>query len=856
MKSGRVLIVDNDTSYMSYLVREMKAKGAEVTGVESGEEAVRLVKENPQSCQFAVIDQFLGDRMSGIEATKELVDLNRTLYVLLFTNRPSDNPETIARFRHQAFSSGAYRYLERGSDEHATKRKIEDFVDEMEQLTRISEWVQDYYETRVALLPSLLTQLDVGIDVIDRSYKVWYMNRAMRAFTGVGEEELPRRFCSFCRGYRFVPCFNCIVEAVFDDSKLHDSIQLSPLPVRDKGRLFWRHVWAQPVQDRRGHPLLAADQRPLAVMEFVQDLTNTARLREMSPDSRLSVITNALYDHPIPEAYVRTRAFDRVRVFVRHPSDSSTFILKAAVGFSPALRIGTEMKANTSYHMSSAVANMQVSGFGFFFQEQGAVDPLSPDTARERFIYWPVIQGGETVALLEVIGRNCSKDTVDLLRPYAEQVQETIYQESSAVDSGHSTIEPLVAEVDRKIQAVTSPKQALRLLVSELCKLTNSHSAVLRYREQDDVVLLRLGLPEYMSYERVAMPRYKLSHAASWSVRTIVSGQEQLADVMHDHDLIAKRREYLSKAGYQVLHEAAALCFEPLLLEGKCIGSIGLHAITWDNYTKERVLVARAISRRIALALHDYLIAEQVAKDIEDAQDQTIRLLLHNMNTPLAIIQMEVESLSKDVAAGNLTQKAMREHIDMVGRQIKRIAQVRNEYLKLREPWGARIDQTDLHHLLRETAEGFRGQRDDVTLEYELSDQIHNVGVDRNALHQCLSLLLQNSLDALENKRGEKVITVRLRPASMDELALVTSPNPGLAIDVSDNGSGIPPDVAKDLFKVIRSGKAKGLGFGLGYCLHIATSAQGSVYYHPEYKHGAKFTLLLPFIPSTTKEDR
>jgi nitrogen-specific signal transduction histidine kinase len=74
-----------------------------------------------------------------------------------------------------------------------------------------------------------------------------------------------------------------------------------------------------------------------------------------------------------------------------------------------------------------------------------------------------------------------------------------------------------------------------------------------------------------------------------------------------------------------------------------------------------------------------------------------------------------------------------------------------------------------------------------------------------------------------------------------------------LAIDVSDSGPGVPATIRPDLFRVIKSGNAKGLGFGLSYCRHIVQSARGDVYYHAAGETGAKFTVLLPF--SQARED-
>jgi len=842
METRKVLIVDDDPEKLAGLVREMNRLRGGAVGVGSGEEAVALVEKNPRDFQFAVVDQILDSGMDGIETTRRLVDLSAELYVLVYTGVPSDDQETIAKFKYEALAAGAYRYLERGPKDQAPKQ-IQDFVNEMEQLRRLRDWIREYYDTRATVLPSLLTQLDIGVDVIDSSFKLWYISDTMRGITGMTGGDLPRRPCSIWHDYQFAPCLGCLVHRTFTgEGPLHHRF-LSPLPLRDKRKLFYMDVWTQPIRDASRQILRAPAGQPLAVMESVQDLTGTEQLRQMPRDDRLRLVASALRDCPVRGRHHDPRCFNRIRLYL-WDSAGRSFVLKAAEGFdiSPSLDVPVHLDA--SGPLAAAEHHMREKDYGYWFSADKRSDPFAPG---EHFIYWPVIDDGRTVAVLEAIGGQCREDTVPLLRPYAEEVRATLRDSRSETGAPAAAVEAAMAQVDLKLQVVSSTVEALQLLVEECCQLTASTMPVLRYLDGNDAVLLVLGPSEY---ELVAEPRYPLSHVASWSVRTIVSGQEQAANVADNGSEIERSRKHMSHAGRMALRGMKALCFEPLFFQGRCIGSFGCHAEAGDRFTRENREVLRAISVRIALALHDYLLEERTRKEVAAAQDETIRLVLHNINNPLATLRTEIQGMKDKLASGTLDKNDLLQRSARLEEQAARIGRVRDEYLKLRRPWDSRLETVDPTQVLQDGADEETASRSDVSVECSLSLGISDVVVDAAALRVCLRVLLQNSLDELDSSRPGNRICLGLRRASPEEARTLRAVNPILAVDVTDNGPGVPEDVAKDLFKVVKSGKATGLGMGLTYARHVVRSARGDVYHHADFPGGAKFTILLPFVQS------
>ena len=836
MNNISVLVVDDNDNYRKNLLRSLRAEGFIAEGARSGEEAIDMMEKYPQKYQFAVIDHILKGGIDGIQTTKELVERNRKLFALVFTNIPTDIKEDIARFKYEAFSAGAYRYLERGS-ERDTPKQVKDFIMEMNQLASLRSWIQNYYAGREQV-PSLLTQLNIGVDIIDRSFKVWFLNNAMHRITGLPKDELPRSPCSKWHGYNFSPCPGCLVRKTFDDCKIHFRVFLSPFLSREKEKLFFMNVWTQPIQDRQGKIVFASDGKPLAVMESVQDLTDSSQLREMSLDDRLKVIATALQERPIEGGYLGKTYFEKVEIFTRE--SGTNFILKAASGFHPCLKLDAPVNLYAEGYLGIAEDNMKEFGYGHFFPSAGIMD---------RVAYWPVMESDKTIAVLRACGvKHCNSDSIPIIRPYAAEVCFAI--RDAKITTGHvsAEVESDLAELDLKLQKVASPEEALQTLVSEACILTDSQLAVLRYRDGDDAVLLRLGLKEYNAYERVAVPRYPLSKTASWSCKTIVSGQEYIVNVISNGEEIMKRRHKLKKESQRALKDSNALCFEPLLLEGKCIGALGLHSKNPECYSEENKLrIIRGISRRTALALYDYLVDQKAQKRLQDTQYETIGLVLHNINTPIGNIQYTLDMLVDYIQKNYSSNEYEIDLFNDITRQIEKITKIRKEFLNLQKDWESRIEAINVHKLIRSVVDELLKPDKKYSVKFYLEKGICDISADKAAIKVCLKVLLQNSLDELEHVTQNRQIVIRLRSATVDEFSYLTSSNLGLAIDVEDNGIGVSSDILKDLFSIIRSNKAQGFGLGLNRCRKIAQSAKGDVYYHDEYVDGAKFTLVLPY---------
>ena len=110
-------------------------------------------------------------------------------------------------------------------------------------------------------------------------------------------------------------------------------------------------------------------------------------------------------------------------------------------------------------------------------------------------------------------------------------------------------------------------------------------------------------------------------------------------------------------------------------------------------------------------------------------------------------------------------------------------------------------------------------------------------------MKQVLINLIQNAADSIE---VDGVITLRAR---QDTRPLRERTVGVVILEVSDTGSGIPPDVQKRLFDPFFSTKKGGTGLGLSIAAQIVDNHLGKLEFHTEAGHGTTFAIVLPATP-------
>ena len=241
--------------------------------------------------------------------------------------------------------------------------------------------------------------------------------------------------------------------------------------------------------------------------------------------------------------------------------------------------------------------------------------------------------------------------------------------------------------------------------------------------------------------------------------------------------------------------------------------------------------------------------------------------ILHDMNSPLTVINGFIELINKQVGSAASIEGAefeeMKTSISRVHSQVVRCLEISHRYLGVRHAGNAVARESasvnevlvDLEELLSKhpSAEGC-----DLTIS-EMDSPTHGAISATNLLRVLLNLALNGLQSASAPLRVE--IIAQAIPSKFDFSGFTNGTNerfiasgrfrggaPMIAISVRDNGPGIAGDIISRIFNesVTTKPPGKGTGLGLGSVKQLVTEVDGAIRLTTKSGQGSTFTVFLP----------
>jgi len=216
--------------------------------------------------------------------------------------------------------------------------------------------------------------------------------------------------------------------------------------------------------------------------------------------------------------------------------------------------------------------------------------------------------------------------------------------------------------------------------------------------------------------------------------------------------------------------------------------------------------------------------------------------LAHEIKNPLASIRSAVEQLARSPR----TTPDERTLAGLIVRESDRLSRLLSEFLDFARVRVARVEPVDLASVARGAASLAAAHPDrpsDVQVECDAAPATMFVDGDEDLLHRAVFNLALNAVQA--SPRGGRV-RVELAPLTMDQVpAGMTFDRGGIALRVSDNGSGIPVEIRDRLFDPFFTTKPGGSGLGLSI-VHRAIEAHSGFVFVDSDDRGTRVTVLLP----------
>lgn len=220
--------------------------------------------------------------------------------------------------------------------------------------------------------------------------------------------------------------------------------------------------------------------------------------------------------------------------------------------------------------------------------------------------------------------------------------------------------------------------------------------------------------------------------------------------------------------------------------------------------------------------------------------------LAHELNQPLAAISSyttgALNMLERDKSKEAEVNIDMLTHaLEKAQAQAQRAGQIIRSvhtFVKKREPMRTAVTIEELIDNVAPLVE-LQAQKYFVFIKIDIPDNLPAVLADHVLLEQVLLNLTRNAIESMQSIAPEKRV-LRIAAAVDDAVP------PNVVVSISDQGHGIPPEVAERLYSPFFSTKADGMGMGLSIC-RTAIEFHGGTLTHTDNPGGGTiFRFSLP----------
>jgi PAS domain S-box-containing protein len=210
--------------------------------------------------------------------------------------------------------------------------------------------------------------------------------------------------------------------------------------------------------------------------------------------------------------------------------------------------------------------------------------------------------------------------------------------------------------------------------------------------------------------------------------------------------------------------------------------------------------------------------------------------LAHDIKQPIGAAVTNAEACVRLLDRDQPDLLEAREAALEMARDARHAAQIIDRVRSLYRKDSSHLDIVDVNEIIREMVLLLRGEshRYAVSLRTDLAEELPKITADRVQLQQVFMNLMLNGIEAMRENAGELIIKSQLREDGQ------------LLISVTDNGVGLAPEQADQIFSAFFTTKPQGIGLGLAITRSIVESHGGRVWAAANPERGTTFHFTLP----------
>jgi K+-sensing histidine kinase KdpD len=281
----------------------------------------------------------------------------------------------------------------------------------------------------------------------------------------------------------------------------------------------------------------------------------------------------------------------------------------------------------------------------------------------------------------------------------------------------------------------------------------------------------------------------------------------------------------------------------PLLLVGKCIGSLVFIRFGGPVFTPDQIHLAEFIAAHVTQVLEHKRLVERVTnleaeRRLVRLQSDFIATVSHELKTPLGFIKGYSTTLLRKDA--NWDEDTQREFLDIISEETDRLTELVDNMLDSSRLQSGSLDiefrDVDLVSLVDENIERLRVRYPQLEIKWKASGPNTLIKADPKRLSQVIDNLVGNAA----KYAPDSTLDVTLKSAS-----------DAVEIKVKDRGPGVPSDDVEHIFKrfyrsTSQKDRVRGSGLGLFICDQIVKAHNGTIHVNSSAGKGAEFVIIIP----------
>ncbi|RKH35978.1 ATP-binding protein [Corallococcus sicarius] len=294
----------------------------------------------------------------------------------------------------------------------------------------------------------------------------------------------------------------------------------------------------------------------------------------------------------------------------------------------------------------------------------------------------------------------------------------------------------------------------------------------------------------------------------------------------------------------------------PLAVHAQMVGvAVMVETRRPRRFTPAELERADAIANQLSLALEGARLVEDLKKsygELARAQEQLVHrerlaalgelsaVVAHEVRNPLGAIFNSVATIRRIIGADSPATPL----VDIVGEEADRLNRIVADLLTFARPPSPHLYPVSVTQLLEEAVGGALSDTGGnppppVRVEWVMEEGVPSVTVDERLMRQAFLNLALNAVQAMPQGGTLRVVARR-----------VWMERPGVQVEISDTGPGIPLELRTRVFEPFFTTKAQGTGLGLAVVKRIVDSHLGQLLLEVPETGGTIFRLFLPLEPS------